>query len=87
MNTENHELIDITSDLHHVTGGGKLGTIWKGVKAAYQWGRPIVKETADVVKDLGVIGGVAYGARKAWDNITGHDQPANPPAQPQTPAH
>ena len=72
MNTQTIEFTDITSDLHNVTGGGKLGTIWKGVKAGYKAVRPVVKETADVVKDLGVIGGVGYGAKKAWDKVTGH---------------
>ncbi|HEY6173342.1 MAG TPA: hypothetical protein VIX73_02820 [Kofleriaceae bacterium] len=81
MHSTNHELIDITSELHTVTGGGKVGTILKGIKKAYDIGRPILKESAEVAKDVGVIGGVAYGAKKAWDTITGHGQPA--PAAPQ----
>jgi hypothetical protein len=80
MDNTNHELIDITSELHTVTGGGKLGTIWKGLKTAYEVGRPILKESAEVAKDVGVIGGVAYGAKKVWDTMTGHGQPAQPAA-------
>ncbi len=79
MHDTNDALIDITSELHTVTGGGKWGAIWKGVKKAYEVGRPILKETADVVKDVGVIGGVGFGAKKLWDNVTGHDKPATQP--------
>lgn len=84
MNNANPELIDITSELHNVTGGGKLGTLWKGIKTAYDVGRPILKETADVVKDVGVIGGVGYGAKKLWDTVTGHgsSDPKPAPANP-----
>ena len=84
INTQHDEFVDITTELSDVTGGGALGAIWRGAKAAYNVGRPILKETADVVKDLGVIGGVGYGAKKAWDWATGNNQPqqpAQPPAQ------
>jgi hypothetical protein len=78
MTTQQIEFVDVTSELHNVTGGGKLGTLWKGAKAVYETARPILKETAEVVKDLGVIGGVGYGAKRVWDEVTG-----KPPAQPQ----
>jgi hypothetical protein len=78
MTTQQIEFVDVTSELHTVTGGGKLGTLWKGAKAVYETARPILKETAEVVKDLGVIGGVGYGAKRVWDEVTGR-----PPAQPQ----
>ena len=80
MHNTNHELIDITSELHTVTGGSKLSTLWKGIKSAYEVGRPILKESAEVAKDVGVIGGVAYGAKKVWDQMTGHGQPTQPAA-------
>jgi hypothetical protein len=75
--------VDITSELETVTGGAGRGeAIRNGIKRAYQAGRPILKETADVVKDLGVIGGVAYGAKRAWDYMRGNPQPAQPAQQP-----
>lgn len=67
--------IDNTT-LAHITGGAGRGqAIWNGVKRAYQAGRPILKESAEVAKDVGVIGGVAYGAKKAWDSLRGNPQP------------
>jgi hypothetical protein len=81
-NEQHSEFVDITADLEHVTGGGALGAIWRGAKATYNAVRPVLKETADVVKDLGVIGGVGYGAKKAYDWATGNNQPQ----QPQQPA-
>jgi hypothetical protein len=72
---------DITSDLHNVTGGGKLGTLWKGAKATYNAVRPVIKEGAEVVKDLGIIGGAGYAIKKGYDYVTGHDSkpaPATP---------
>jgi hypothetical protein len=86
MASQQIEFVEITSELHTVTGGGKLGTLWKGVKAAYEVGRPILKETADVVKDLGVIGGIGYGAKRAWDSISGNS-PAPAPAPAPAPSH
>jgi hypothetical protein len=80
MTTQQIEFVDVTSELHTVTGGGKLGTLWKGAKAVYETARPILKETADVVKDLGVIGGVGYGAKRVWDEVTG--KPPAPAPQP-----
>lgn len=72
------ECTEITSELHHVTGGAGRGkAIWNGAKHAYKVGRPILKESAEVAKDVGVIGGVAYGAKKAWDTLRGGgEQPA-----------
>jgi hypothetical protein len=84
-NEQHDDFVDITAELQDVTGGGALGAIWKGAKATYNAVRPVLKETADVVKDLGVIGGVGYGAKKAWDWATGNNQPAQP-QQPQQPA-
>lgn len=81
--SQNEQLTDITTELHTVTGGGKLGTLWKGVKKAYDVGRPILKESADVAKDVGVLGGVGYGAKKLFDTMTGKE-PA--PTTPQGPA-
>ena len=81
--TSNSDCIDITSELRHVHGGNRAKAIWSGVKRAYQAGRPILKESADVAKDVGVIGGVAYGAKKAWDMMTGGDQQPAPQPQPQ----
>ena len=72
---------DITSELHHVHGGNRGRAIGNGIKRGYQAARPILKESADVAKDVGVIGGVAYGAKKAWDTVRGNE-PAQP-AQPQ----
>ncbi len=77
--SHDEQLIDITTELHTVTGGGKLGTLWKGVKKAYDVGRPILKESAAVAQDVGVIGGVGYGAKKVWDMVRGNE-PAAPPA-------
>lgn len=85
MSNQSIEFVDVTSELNHVTGGGKLGTLWKGAKAAYKTVRPIIKETADVVKDVGVIGGVGYGAKRVWDEVSGHGQQA--PAAPAAPGH
>ncbi len=77
------DCIDITSQLHLVNGGaGRAQKIWDGAKAAYKVGRPILKESADVAKDIGVLGGVGYGAKKAWDAMTGGGQPA-PAEQPK----
>jgi hypothetical protein len=84
---KNHdECIDITAELHQVTGGGWKGNAikgaWNGARSAYNTVRPYVKETADVIKDLGIIGGGAYGARKAWDWATGGGQQQQAPQQP-----
>lgn len=80
-----NNFIDVSSELHNVSGGGGRGTaIANGIRRAYNAARPVLRETAGVVKDLGVIGGVAYGARRAWDSLTGGDQPQQgQPAQPQ----
>jgi hypothetical protein len=73
--------VDVTSELDNVTGGaGRGSAILNGIRRGYQVARPILKETADVVKDVGVIGGVAYGAKRAWDTLTGGN---NPPQRPQ----
>ena len=70
----NKDYQDITSQLSHVYGGAGRGQqIWNGIKRAYPAGRQILKESADVAKDVGVIGGVAYGAKKAWDSIRGNN--------------
>ena len=66
-------IIDITSELHHVHGGNRGRAIWNGIKKGYSAARPILKESAEVAKDVGVIGGVAYGAKKAWDTMTGNE--------------
>ena len=72
----NKDYQDITSELTHVYGGAGRGEkIWNGVKKAYPVGRQILKESADVAKDVGVIGGVTYGAKKAWDTLRGNNQP------------
>ena len=70
--------IDITSELHHVNGGNRARAAWNAVQRGYKAARPILKESAEVAKDVGVIGGVAYGAKKAWDTMRGNDQPAQP---------
>jgi hypothetical protein len=76
-----NQFVDITEELEHVTGGaGRGSAIWNGIRRGYQVARPILKETADVVKDVGVIGGVAYGAKRAYDAMTGGN---HPPARPQ----
>ena len=71
----NDSIIDITSDLHTVHGGNRGRAIWNGVKRGYNAVRPIIKESADLAKDVGVIGGVGYGAKKLWDTATGNAQP------------
>jgi hypothetical protein len=75
------QFVDVTSELENVSGGNGRGrAIVDGVRRGYQVARPILKETAEVVKDVGVIGGVAYGAKRAWDSMTGGN---NPPQRPQ----
>jgi hypothetical protein len=75
-----HQFEDITTKLDTVTGGGKAKAIWEGAKAVYKGARDGIKHTADLVKDVGVIGAGAYGAKKAWDYVTGggNQQPAEP---------
>ena len=75
------ETID-SAHLDTVTGGGKLGAIWNGAKTAYNTIRPIVKESAEVAKDVGIIGGIGYGAKKMWDSVTGGGSQQKQPAQP-----
>jgi len=73
------KFVDVTSELHNVTGGAGRGELIKnGLKAAYKGGRAALKETADVVKDLGVIGAAGYGAKKMWDSMSGGG--SQPPA-------
>jgi hypothetical protein len=69
---------DITSDLEHVSSGGKLGTLWKGAKATYNAVRPVIKEGAEVVKDLGIIGGAGYAIKKGYDYVTGNGNGSKP---------
>jgi hypothetical protein len=79
------QFVDVTSELENVSGGdGRGRAIANGLRRGYQVVRPILKETSDVVKELGVIGGVAYGAKRAWDSLTGGGQPQQP-QQPQQP--
>lgn len=81
----NSHFVDVTSELETVSGGNGRGrAIGTALKRGYQAVRPVLKETADVVKDLGVIGGVAYGAKRAWDYMTGNGQQQ---PQQQPPAH
>ncbi len=80
---QHEQFADITSELAHVTGGGTLGTLWKGAKAAYTAVRPVIKEGADLVKELGVIGAGGYAIKKGYDYVTGKDAA---PAQPSTPS-
>ena len=75
---------DITSDLAHVTGGGKLGTLWKGAKATYNAVRPVIKEGAEVVKDLGIIGGAGYAVKKGYDYVTGGGSKPAPSPSPSS---
>jgi hypothetical protein len=78
------QFVDVTSDLENVSGANGRGrAIANGLRRGYQVVRPILKETSDVVKELGVIGGVAYGAKRAWDSLTGRGTPQ--PAQPAQP--
>jgi len=81
MNNTKNECLDITSELHNVTGGaGRGAAIANGIRRGYQAVRPVIKETSDVVKELGVIGAAGYGAKKLWDSVSGGggQQPAQP---------
>jgi hypothetical protein len=82
MTKNTNECVDITSELHSVTGGAGRGqAVGNAIKKGYQAVRPIIKETSDVVKELGVIGAAGYGAKKLWDSVSGgggNQQPAQP---------
>jgi len=79
MTNQDHFQSITSADLSNVTGGGTLGTVYKGAKAAYSGAktaykavRPLVKEGSDLVKEMGAIGAAGYGIKKGWDYMTGH---------------
>lgn len=76
---------DITFELDDVHGGGKARLAWEAVKTGYKATRTAIKEGAEVVKDLGIIGGGMYAVKKGYDYVTGNGgdpRPAQPPAAP-----
>jgi hypothetical protein len=65
--------IDITQ-LETVHGGNRGRAAWNGVRRAYNAARPIVREAAELAQDVGILGGVGYGAKKLWDEFRGNGQ-------------